>query len=157
MTSKAEFNAEEWSQVLEGPPIAGMIVITAERGGTLRESLSMGKAYSEARKEHGGTELMEEILGSAPEVDREEFKSAEELQQRGLERLGESVRLLEQKATAEEIEAYKAFVVDVAQRVAEAHKSGGVLGIGGERVTDNEREALERVRAALDSPAPTAS
>jgi len=45
MTKKAEFNAEEWSVVLQGPPIAGMMVITAERGGTLRESVSMGKAY----------------------------------------------------------------------------------------------------------------
>ena len=50
MTSKAEFNGEEWSRLLEGPALAGLIVIAAERGGTIRESISMAKAYNAARE-----------------------------------------------------------------------------------------------------------
>src|SRR2546430_1898596 len=53
MTTQAAFSPEEWKVVLEGPPAAGMIVITAARGGTFRETIAMSKAYAEARTEHG--------------------------------------------------------------------------------------------------------
>jgi len=44
MTRKADFNAEEWSTIVDGPLYAGMRVVSADRGGTLRESLAMGRA-----------------------------------------------------------------------------------------------------------------
>ena len=37
MTSLAAFSPEEWKVVLEGPPSAGIIVVTAARGGMIRE------------------------------------------------------------------------------------------------------------------------
>ena len=46
MTEKADFNAEEWSTLVEAPALVALRVIAAERGGTLRESLSLGRAYS---------------------------------------------------------------------------------------------------------------
>ena len=49
--------------------VAGMIVITSQKGGTIRESLSMGKAYAEARESHEGPELIGELLTSNPSVD----------------------------------------------------------------------------------------
>ena len=51
MTGKADFTPEEWELILEGPPSAGMIIVTAQRGGSFRESIAMAKAYVEARKE----------------------------------------------------------------------------------------------------------
>src|SRR5581483_12484143 len=36
MTGKADFTPEEWHVVLEAPPSAGVIVMTAQRGGTFR-------------------------------------------------------------------------------------------------------------------------
>ncbi len=59
MTTKAAFSPEEWKAVLEGPPAAGMIVITAARGGMFRETVAMSKAYAEARAEHGDSELLD--------------------------------------------------------------------------------------------------
>ena len=53
MTTQAAFSPEEWHVVLEGPPTAGLIVITAAHGGTFRETVAMSKAYAEARAEHG--------------------------------------------------------------------------------------------------------
>ena len=46
MTTKAAFSPDEWKVVLEGPPSAGMIVITAARGGMFRETIAMTKAYT---------------------------------------------------------------------------------------------------------------
>ena len=53
MTGKADFTAVEWDAIAEGPTSAGMVVSTAKRGGTFRETFAMAKAYTEARKEHG--------------------------------------------------------------------------------------------------------
>lgn len=152
MTKKAEFNAEEWAHVTEGPAIAGMIVITAQKGGTIRESLSMGKAYAEARQSHEGPELIGELLSTNPSVNPADYKTPEELRTGGLQRIRDAVALLETKVEPDEVEAYRAFVLTVAQRAAEADKSGGVLGIGGERVSDNEKTALDEIRDALGSP-----
>ena len=150
MTKKAEFNAEEWSLVLEGPPVAGMSVMAAERGGTLRESVSMGQAYAEARNAQGANELLDEIVAANPEFDRQRYRSAEDLKTQGTRRLTEAVQLLEQKATPEEVDAYKRFVLDLAERVARAHKEGGVLGMGGKQVSEREQAALDEIRAAVD-------
>jgi len=71
MTTQAAFSPEEWKVVLEGPPTAGMIVVTAARGGTFRETIAMAKAYAEARGEHGESELLDEIVEAKPKVDHQ--------------------------------------------------------------------------------------
>ena len=53
MTGKADFTQEEWQEILEAPTSAGLIVVTAQSGGTFRESIAMGRAYVEARQQHG--------------------------------------------------------------------------------------------------------
>ena len=56
MTTKAEFNAEEWEQIAGGPALAGMIVISAQRGGTIRETVAMAKVYKETARTRGQRE-----------------------------------------------------------------------------------------------------
>jgi hypothetical protein len=141
MTDKADFTAEEWELVREGPPTAGMVALTAESGGSFRESWALAKAYTEARKEHGESELLDALVAEKPDVKR--YKTTEELEAQGLGRLTEAVTLLEQKATRGELAAYKKFALDVAARVAEAHKEG-------ERpVGEGERAAIEKIAASL--------
>jgi len=152
MTKKADFNAEEWSQVLGAPPLAGLIVITAQRGGSLRESLAIGKYYAEVRADHGQSELLDAIVADKPEMDIKKYGSPEVLREQGLDELREAVELLESKATHEEVEEYKRFVVGLAERAARAHKEGGFLGVGGEEVSEKERAAMDEINAALDSP-----
>jgi hypothetical protein len=64
MTGEADFSPEEWELILEAPPGAGLIVVMAERGGAIRESFSMAKAYAEARQQHGESELLDEIAAA---------------------------------------------------------------------------------------------
>jgi hypothetical protein len=148
MTGKADFTEDEWKQVLQGPPSAGMIVITAERGGSIRESFSMAKAYTAARKQHGDSELLDTIVTEKPEMDHTRFHSPEELKEACLGHLRDAVALLDQKASEEEVEEYKRFIVGLAERVAEAHREG-FLGLSGERVSDSERAAVEEIAATL--------
>ncbi len=156
MTSKAEFSAEEWDLVSDAPMLAGFILATAQRGGSISESFSMAKSWVEARQTHGDSELLDAIVAEKPEVDRKRFGSREELHTKGLEQLGQAVALLEEKATPEEVETYKQFVITLAQRVAEANKEGGFLGIGGEKVSDAEQARLAEIAATLgvEPPAP---
>src|SRR5438105_11355015 len=103
MVAKADFTPEEWRTVLEGPPSAGMIVVTAQRGGTIRETIAMAKAYAEARRHHGESELLDEIVSEKPEMDHTRYHSAEELKESSLQHLRDALQVLEPKATPEEV------------------------------------------------------
>jgi hypothetical protein len=148
MTGKADFTEEEWKDVLQGPPTAGMMVAMAQRGGTFRETISMAKAYGEARKEHGQSELLDVIASTKPEVDRTRYRTPEELRENGLQHLREAAQLVEQKATPDEVEQYKRFVLTLAQRVAAAHKEGG------ERVSEAEASAIAEIANAIGTAPP---
>jgi len=154
MTRKDQFNAAEWEQVAEGPPLAAILVITASRGGSLRESMSVGEIYSEAREDKEAPELMQELLSTRPSVDPGRASSPEELRTQTTERLRAAATLVDERATPEEAEAYKRFILNAAQHAAERHKEGGFLGIGGQRVSDAEAAALAEIAAALDIPYP---
>ena len=97
MTRKADFTEEEWQLVLEGPPSAGMIVVTAQRGGTFRETIAIAKAYVEARQHHGESELLDEIVSAKPEIDHTRYHSPEELKEHGLQHIRDAVKLLEHR------------------------------------------------------------
>ncbi len=143
MTGKADFTPEEWKLVLEGPPTAGMVVLTAQRGGSIREAFAIAKAYVEARQQHGESELLDEIVAAKPELDHTRYRSPEELEQHGLQQLRDAVALLEDKATADELEGYKRFVVTLAEKVAGAHREGDAA------VSDAERSAIDDIKQAL--------
>jgi hypothetical protein len=149
MTTKADFNAAEWDQISEGPALAGLIVISSQRGGTIRETLAMANVYKEAQKSHASGDLLGELVTSAPHLDAKQFSSKEDLHTSGLQKITEAVALVEAKATPEELADYRSFAMTIAEHVAERDKSGGFLGIGGERVTGNEEAALNEIAAAL--------
>jgi hypothetical protein len=70
MTGRADFTAEQWQRVLQGSATAAMIVVTAQRGGTLRETLSVAKASVEARQQQGASELLDALVSARPEWGR---------------------------------------------------------------------------------------
>jgi hypothetical protein len=147
MTAKAAFSPEEWKAVLEGPPSAGMIVVTAARGGMFRETIAMSKAYAEARAQHGESELLDEIVSAKPQIDHTRYHSFEELRDNGLENLRSAVTVLAGKATADEVDDYRRFVVALANKVAAAHREGG------QDVSPAEAEAVQQITSALGTAA----
>jgi hypothetical protein len=153
MTRKADFNAEEWSKVVNGPLYAGMRVISAARGGTLRETMAMSRVYQEARQQRGASELLDELMGSPPSIDPDRIREAGgDLAAVTVQQLRDAMAILEAKATAAEVDDYKIFVMTVAQAAASAHKEGGFLGIGGTPVSDAENHALDEISGALGAP-----
>jgi hypothetical protein len=72
-------------------------------------------------------------------MDHAKAHSTEELKEHGLQRIREAVALVEQKATPQELEDYRRFVVSLAQRVAAAKSD----------VSDAETAAITEIEAAL--------
>ena len=93
MTKKADFNADEWATVVEGPLLAGMRVITAGRGGTLRESLAMGQTYAKARQAQGSSELLDELVSAPPAMDPSRLRSAGDIASMSTERLRHALQI----------------------------------------------------------------
>ena len=146
MTTKSEFNGEEWERVARGPVLAGVMVALADRGGSFRESLALGKAYAAAKRDEGGTELLNELVASPPSLDRESAGQPDQIP----EQIREAVRIVDEKATPEEAEEYRQFILRLADVVAHAHNEGGVLGIGGKEVSEEEQAALDRLSSTVE-------
>ena len=132
MTGKSDFTEQEWDTVLQGPPAAGTIVATASRGGTFRESFAIAKSYTEARQEHGASEILDAIVSAKPKVDRHLGHSPEEIKSHGLQHVRDAIQVLETKATPDEVNDYRRFVLTLADKVANAHKEDGMAVSGPE-------------------------
>lgn len=154
MTTRAAFNAEDWAKITAAPPLTGMLVISAERGGTIRESVSMARVYAEAR-EHHTTELLAELIASPPAIEQARApRTFEDLSSEVPARLQAAIALLGQHATPEEVADYKRFVYTIAETVARAHKEGGILGFGGKEISTREQAVLDQLAALFDSTQP---
>jgi hypothetical protein len=103
----------------------------------------MAKVYADARGQHGDSELLDELVSAKPERDHTKYRSFDELKENSLRRLGESVALLTTKATPEEVDDYRGFVLTLAERVAKRHEEDGV------QVSPAEQGVIDDVRAAL--------
>jgi hypothetical protein len=151
MTTKAAFNAADWSVVTAAPALTGLLMVAAGRGGTVRESVALSRAYAQAR-EAGAGQLLTEVLETPAQVRPPAHRSGDEAASYVFGQLREAIRLLDLTATPEEVAEYKRFVYGVAEAVANAHKEGGFLGVGGTRVSEGEQALLDRVAALFDAP-----
>jgi hypothetical protein len=148
MATKADFNAEEWSKLVEAPLLAGLRVSGASGGGKIREAMAVAKVYAAARKEQGDSALLDEIVASPPGI--EEAVPSDDVSAVVSTRLSEALRIVGEKSP-EDSDAYRTFVVTVARAAAEAHEEGGFIGIGGRKISDEEAAALNEIQAVLDA------
>lgn len=149
MAAKADFNAEEWDTLVQAPLMAAMQVVAAERGGTIRESLAVGRAYTDARKHQGESPLLDEIVASPPALDPAKLKEGGDIKTAASARVAQAVDLVDAKGSPEEAQAYKQFVLTVAEAAANANREGGFIGIGGQPVSANEQAVLDELAASL--------
>jgi hypothetical protein len=67
-----------------------------------------------------------------------------------LQRAGEAARLLASRVGDGDAGAYKHWLTSIAEQVVTAASSGGLLGLGGEQVSESERRFRDRLSAALN-------
>src|SRR5918999_1005509 len=116
MARKEDFTQQEWEALEKGVMGAGLLVSASDRGffDTFKEARALAKHVSEAR---GDT--TSEVVRELAETRGTGFgltASPEEVENETLEALRSSVATLQAKAP-EDVEAYRTFVLDVADSV----------------------------------------
>ena len=163
MATKASFTPEEWRLLLESPMLAGMAVTAADPSGLfglVKEGLAASRALAEASTAAGSSELIRAVVadletGEGRDAARDALKArfagakAADIKPSAITALRETAALLDAKAP-EDAAAFKAWLEDIARRVAEASKEGGFLGFGGVQVSEAETATLAEIAGALN-------
>ncbi len=162
MTVKDKFTDEEWKHLVQSPMVAGIAITAADPSGLwgmIKESFGVAMSLKEAKANHASDSLPAQISASfetsegrqlAQDKLKDHFKGKKpaEVAELAVARLGEASAVVAAKAP-EELETYKAFIREIAQKVAEAGTEGGFLGFGGEKVSDDEKKTLSDIDRAL--------
>jgi hypothetical protein len=161
MAGKTDFTAQEWESLRDAPHFVALAVATAGASGpfgSLKEAFAPASAIVEAAK--GGNELLRSIcdrteLKAAQQALRASIKSKDmqalrnELQSLAAEKARAAISCLQEKGLSGDADAYRTFLVGIAERTAEAAKEGGFLGFGGEWVSKDERALLNKISEAV--------
>jgi hypothetical protein len=161
VVNKENFTSEEWTKVLESMMLAGMAVSAAEPSGLwgyFKEALAGSSAIT-ASKHSASNELVKAAIA---ELETQEGRSTvqaalrqltagaepPEIVQRALSQLREVSSLLDAKAPGDAA-AFRDVLRGISQKVAEASVEGGLLGLGGVRISDAEKATLADIEKAL--------
>ena len=160
MTSKADFGEEEWTRLKRGPFVAGMAISLADPGGPIELVKETAATLKSVRAAAGAGDRGELVGALAQELVAEtgqrknplhDFKPAKGALagQEILDELAEVNRIVTEKATPEDAEAVRGWLLDAAQEAANAAKEGGFMGFHAERVSEGEQRMLDSLRDTL--------
>ena len=158
MTTKTDFTDSEWETLRRAPMVAGMAITLADPGGpieVLKETSAVLKfvtAESAAREDLVG-EIARDVRALAQQRKSPlgDFKPP-----RGpmagkaiLDELASANAIVTEKATPEEAEAFRAWLLECAKHAAEAAKEGGFMGFNAVRVSEGEQRMLDELASTL--------
>jgi hypothetical protein len=137
MAQKSDFTEQEWELLRKGATGAGLLVSVSDRSffDSFKEAGSLAKHLAGGRS--GDSELIRELAGERASGFGVKT-GAQELEAETLEALRSAVATLEANAP-DEVDAYKAFVLELAERVGKAAGGGD----------EAEAATVEKIRSAL--------
>lgn len=169
MTFEQRFSEEE--QVLLGslPTLIGTVMSFASGSGlgTVRELMSSARAVMEGTTRYPGNIIIAGVVPSMADRDEgidkakelrkklqdelkaHEVDSREDLRAFVLDASRKVKALLDAKASPEEAQQFRTWILDIAENVAKAASEGGFLGIGGTQVSDGEKAFFSELNEAL--------
>jgi hypothetical protein len=138
MASKADFSEQEWEALQKGLTGAGFLMAISDRSffDSFKEAGALTRHLGEARGS-GSSELIRD-LGETRGTGFGLTSTPDEVERETVEALRTAIQTLQAKAP-EDVEAYRAFVLDVAESVGKAASGGD----------EAEAATLEKVRSAL--------
>jgi hypothetical protein len=162
MASKTNFAPEEWKLLLESPMMSSIAVTAADPGGLwgmLKESFASGSALAKAASGPDANSLVRAV---ATEFSTAEGRSAArddlnvklagtkavDIKTKSIETLKQVSALVDAKAPADAA-AFKSWLRQISENVAEAAKEGGFMGFGGVNVSEGEKATLSDISRAL--------
>jgi hypothetical protein len=157
MTGKADYADEEWNRLRRAPFVAGMAISLADPGGPIEMShetiATLKQASTPPSREQLLIEVSQDIMSMVNQKQNPlaGFKPDSSALAGAfvLDELSAVNDILRAKTTPEEADAFRRWLLDVAQGAADAAKEGGFMGFGAERVSEGERTMLERLRSTL--------
>ena len=137
MAKKTDFTEQEWEQLRKGATGAGLLVSVSDRSffDSFKEAGSLAKHLAGSRSAE--SELIRE-LSNERGTGFGLATSPQEIESETLEALRSSVATLETKSP-EDADAYKSFVLELAENVGKAAGGGD----------DAEAATVEKIRSAL--------
>lgn len=157
MTGKADFTEEEWATVVRSPIVAGMAITLADPGGPIevvKETSAVLKFVTSEGEQQDG--LVGEVAREIRALAQERTNPVGDFKPRGalagkqvVDEIARAGEIVAAKATPEEAEAFRAWILECAQRAADAAKEGGFLGFHAERVSQGEKDMIAQLGSAL--------
>jgi len=162
MTDKSNFTPDEWKLLLESVMMAGIAVSAAEPSGLwgmLKESFASGSELMKAKMDAGTNPLIKAVVTDFESAEgrttardglKEKLKGLKpaDIPAKCIETLRQVAAVLDAKAPGDAA-AFKGWLRQISQHVAEAASEGGLLGIGGALVSDAEKATLKEISSAL--------
>jgi hypothetical protein len=156
-----EYSDEEWGLLVGLPQAVATAASAAESDGARRtwaegtagqDAIAAGRESGSGLVERVARELIARV--GDPEEGVEPPVIAPPDRQAALadtlDRARAAAALLAGKADPGEAAAYKHWLVTIAEEVVSAARSGGVLGVGGDVVSDSERRFRDELAAVLN-------
>jgi hypothetical protein len=160
MATQSDFSQEEWNKIIELPLSIGTAVIVTPQAGPVQfvqeisslmqfigdskaSPIPLVAAVAQAIASRKPVHEESTTMGGAAE------QTGEQLQRQLLDHIAEANKLLEARISVEEATDYKLWLIQVAERVAQAAKEGTFLGLGGTRVTEAETMVIAEIAEAL--------
>ena len=160
MLAKANFTTEEWNVIRRAPFTAGLVVVAASPSGpfgVVKEMFAVGQTLADVKLHGASSTLVKALVADleTPEARQQSMpaelqaKTPDQLRSAALDACRQAAAIVENKGEPEEAQAFKGWLVSIGEKVADAAKEGGFLGIGGTRVSDQEKSALKDLSSAL--------
>jgi hypothetical protein len=158
MTTKADFTEDEWATLVRSPIVAGMAITFADPGGPIevvKETSAVLRFVTDSSSEERG-DLAGEVARDVRALARQRNNPVRDFRPRGamagkeiLDEIARANEIVSSKATPEEAEAFREWIMECAQRAAEAAKEGGFMGFHAERVSQGEKDMLAQLGSVL--------
>ena len=162
MADKSSFTKDEWAILLQSVMTAGIAVTAAEPSGLwgmLKESFASGNALLKAKKDSASSPLIKAIVTdfetsdgrtTARDALKEKFKGlkAAEIKGKCIDTLRQAAAIADAKAPSEAT-AFKQWLHQISEHVAEAATEGGGIFGGGIPVSEAEKATLNEISSVL--------
>jgi len=162
MANKTNFTPEEWKLLLESPMMTSMAVTAAEPSGLwgmLKESFASATDVAKAASDAGANSLVKAVAtdfttSEGRTTARDDLKAKlagskpADIKIKSIESLKRVSALLDSKAPADAA-AFKGWLRQISEHVADAAEEGGFLGFGGVKVSEAEKATLSDISHAL--------
>ena len=161
MTTRADYTDKEWSYIKAAPMMAGMYISAVADSGpidTMQKAAALAHAVGELVHRGSANELIGTLIYEINRTDAEVLQmraatgmhvtTLDALHAAALDALQKAALVLT-KAKREEAAEYKALVMSLSQRVAQAGNDGGLPGSGGTPMSEGEIRAIQEIGVAL--------